>query len=435
MQVLAICLLFCIDASIGIDIKSLRGIKQKETLEKSNKLVEFETFFERSMTGMEYELLSAFKGSKCNVGYEVSKSACKEAAQSLGANQDQDTLIEGAWSWTPPGCFQNAGKGGYIHFSSGSGTNDGRFQSICKKCENKPPTKEYELLSAFKDSKCNAGYEVSISACKEAAQSLGANQDQDILIEGAWSWTPPGCFQNAGKGGHIHFSSGSGRNDGRFQSICKKSKMKGMKYELLSAFKGSKCNAGYEVSRSACKEAAQSLGANQYQDTLIEGAWSWTPPGCFQNAGKGILFSSGSGTNDGRFQSICKVMEYELLPAFKDSKCNAGYEVSASACKEAAQSLGANQDQDTLKEGAWSWTPPGCFQNAGKGGYIYFSSGSGRNNGRFQSICKKSKIKPPTNFPNKGRPHPSPVTRPHPPKPNGNGNHYPKPNGNGNHYH
>ena len=78
----------------------------------------------------------------------ISKAECLAAAQEALRNEGRVAhnriLQEGAWSHTPPGCFVfiKSHRDAVTHpttpsripqFSTGTGTNDGSYQLVCKK--------------------------------------------------------------------------------------------------------------------------------------------------------------------------------------------------------------------------------------------------------------------------------------------------------------
>ena len=92
---------------------------------------------------------------------------------------------------------------------------------------------------------------------------------------------------------------------------------------------------------------------------------------------------------------------YFFLGAAKaeDDVCPVGTSaVSKAGCIAASVSAGVAagrlQQSSDLREGTWSWTPPGCFIHADEevGVIPHFSTGTGSNNGAYQIVCFKGAI-------------------------------------------
>jgi hypothetical protein len=70
----------------------------------------------------------------CPTALDVSKDDCVAAGLGVGGRLRHDEIVEGAFYWTPPGCFIEPKRFGDIHWNNDiNGVNDQRYTSVCRK--------------------------------------------------------------------------------------------------------------------------------------------------------------------------------------------------------------------------------------------------------------------------------------------------------------
>ena len=142
----------------------------------------------------------------------LSKDNCKAAGLAVGAILQDGKVSEGSWSGVPFGCSINV-NGGYIHYNSYRGENDGNYQPVCSKGS-------FTLLPKSFKGGCPLSMGLSKEGCAAAGLSAGGKLRDGNLVEGSWGHTPFGCFILP-EDSAIHYNSNdNGVNDGRFESLC-----------------------------------------------------------------------------------------------------------------------------------------------------------------------------------------------------------------------
>ena len=143
--------------------------------------------------------LGDFGTDNCPAGSEhVSRSNCINAANSAGATTSWSASLEvGSWAHTPPGCFvhaANVGKSISPHYSTGTGSNNGRYVPVCQKVFNG----SISLGSAITAGACQRNLDEE--ECKtNAPLQLGRVFAGRPTCSGA-ACAPAGCYVDAADG-------------------------------------------------------------------------------------------------------------------------------------------------------------------------------------------------------------------------------------------
>ena len=112
---------------------------------------------------------------KCPSFMFLSKNNCKAAGLAVGGILQDGKISEGSWSRVPFGCSINV-NGGYIHYNSYRGENDGNYQPVCSKGS-------FTLLPKSFKGGCPSSMDLSKEGCIAAGLSAGGKLRDGNLVE------------------------------------------------------------------------------------------------------------------------------------------------------------------------------------------------------------------------------------------------------------
>lgn len=240
----------------------------------------------------------------------------------------------------------------------------------------------YTLPGSF--SSCPSDLDVDIEECASAGLKVGGTLCENKVIVGKWMGAPVGCFIEPGKKGVIQFNENPyGKNVGRFNSVCKQG--------FTTVPSDHVCPTALDVSKDDCVAAGLGVGGRLRHDEIVEGAYYWTPPGCFiepERFGDIHWNNDINGVNDQRYTSVCRKGFYTIAPMH--SSCPAHSGVTKDDCIAAGLALGGTLRRGKLLEGVWTHTPTGCFIEPGRNNNIHYNHRrrNVKNDGRYTSVCK-----------------------------------------------
>lgn len=168
-----------------------------------------------------------------------------------------------------------------------------------------PVCKEKFVKLSMKINACPPRMSVSKQDCLAAGLALGGKKRDGKMVVGNWHHTPPGCFL----AGAVHYSHNpNGKNDGRFEPVCKKYIVKEGDYTKLPPGKFKSCPSLLHVRKEDCVAAGLALGGNKRGGKLVEGSWKHTPSGCFLAEDGAVHYSHNPNGNldDRRYEPVCK---------------------------------------------------------------------------------------------------------------------------------